>query len=185
MSDTDDPRTTFIDPAIRHGTLDGAEAILAVQASRDATAPGRLRPRVPGRFRGLLPFLRHARGLLNDHRLEGGGFDSRLKARPEYGSTETRYPLPIQNRFEQPLAFPLVNPRDKCSNDFDAHSDVLEVVAWKARDFRSQEWTLNPTTRSGMRNLMGGGSRVTLEIDNPRSETRSPSLAVDAGPVEE
>src|SRR5947209_7439760 len=66
---------------------------------------------------------------LNDHRLEGGGFDSRLKARLVLvqGSGDFR-PRRLSPGARSTTADLIDEPEP----------DLLEVFAWKARDFRSQ-----------------------------------------------
>jgi hypothetical protein len=63
---------------------------------------------------------------MNDHRLEAGGFDRRLKARlmmfPEKPNTTTSSAHATFNDFS-------------AAASRRAQSDVLEVIAWKARVF--------------------------------------------------
>jgi hypothetical protein len=74
--------------------------------------------------------------VLRLYRLEAGRFASRLKARPRRQNCHIPSPWsmrPIHSR-HTPSAPPISFTRGSY-----AHSDVLEVAAWKAGDFRSQE----------------------------------------------
>src|SRR5512135_574936 len=78
------------------------------------------------------------------HRLEAGGLAIRLKARLFVVSAGS-VPLPdqVSLRVSWLLTTSTLKARgSKVDRLFDCPPDVLEVVAWKARDFRSQEWTL-------------------------------------------
>jgi hypothetical protein len=66
---------------------------------------------------------------LNHHRLEAGGFDSRLPARLILSPNRTRPLQTSASAVAQELRALYL-----CHTD----SDVLEVIAWKARVFRSQ-----------------------------------------------
>ena len=81
-------------------------------------------------FNRIVPMCaRPLRSKLNHHRLEACGFDSRLQARLILSPNRTRPSQTSASAATQGLrALYLCH----------AESDVLEVIAWKARVFRSQ-----------------------------------------------
>src|SRR5262249_34770253 len=86
---------------------------------------------------------------LNDHRLEGGGFSSRLKARLLWDPEGTR----------MPASWPGQRPPNPSARVIgQTQPNVLEVVAWKARDFSS---TAQETIRYPVISVPGpwGGTR--------------------------